>query len=139
MDRISLSTISDSLKYETMGMAIGVLGGGATEFVANELCSALGLDRGGASEVAEVFVRGAVSAIGYVLLEPVMRAVNLNRNDPTGGAFFLFAFTAAQDRFYHVTVRLGQKIASGSFLETESSKGACCSDCAEGKSCSGGR
>jgi hypothetical protein len=142
---VSLATLADSLKFETIGMGLGIVGGGLTEFVANEVVDALqinkrenhsSLDNQIPTIVAEMLVRGAIGALGYILFERVVRAANNRRDDPTEGAYFSYAFGVSQGRLYDVTRKLGMLFSSGAIFRFGSGAPACCDDCAKtGGSC----
>lgn len=146
MDGLSVGMAADSLKFATLGMAVGTAAGGLTEALADLVLEALQLDINPTgrsdSEIpalfATVVIRGGVSVMGYLLAERLMRNVNTRRDDPTEGAYFAFAFGASQARFYAATRQMGMVISSGRLWNaggSDSGSGTdkpCCNSC-EGK------
>lgn len=145
---ITFATLANALKYETLGMTLGIAGGGLTEFVANEVCDALDLhesrnhsnvERQVPSLLAEMIVRGAIGCVGYLLTERVVRMVNAQRDDPTEGAYFAYAFGVSQGRLFDVTRSIGKLISSGKIFHFGEGSGAsaapCCGGCATGAGC----
>lgn len=139
---LSFATAADAIKYETAGMALGLLGGAAVEFVGTEVVKALDIpqERSPSALAAEFVIRGAISAIGYLVFERMAGAVNTSRNDPTGGAYFAYAYGISQRSLFDVTRRLSSLLSSGALFSSAATAPRpkpCCSDCAHGKPCAG--
>ena len=130
--------VADSVKFSSIGLAWGVLTGGATEFVASEIINALDLkEQDIASTLAEVLVRGSLGSIAFLFAGRIFASIDLRRDDPTQGTYFTYGFGTSQFSLYSATVRLSKHISNGFLFGIDTSTAPCCSDCAKsGGSCS---
>lgn len=144
LSMLTFATLANALKYETLGMTLGIAGGGLTELLANEVCDALELhdpsnhssvDKQVPALVAEMIVRGAIGCVGYLLTERMVRMVNAQRDDPTEGAYFAYAFGVSQGKLFDVTRNIGRLISSGKIFGFGAGASACCDGCASGTGC----
>ena len=140
--KMSAAEIADAVKFSTLGLSFGVVTGGLTEWMANEVVDALGLPGthkyGDTAETtAEVLVRGAVGAVAYIFAVRFFSQINSRRDDPTEGTYFTYGFGTAQRNLYEKTLHLAGIISSGAVWGAKAPGGSCCDDCADGKKCSG--
>lgn len=134
---MNLNIVANTLKHSTIGITAGVGAGAVAEYIGDELCHLLSLKRSGeATELmGELFVRAAVAGVVLVAGKFLIDGVNVNFDDPTGGAMFAYGFSAAQPNFYSAAVQLPNAVMHA----VNGSAKPCCSDCANGASCAGNK
>lgn len=143
MTSIGLGQIGNSFKYVTLGLATGLVMGTITERVSDEVINLLDLkdpqSHGLAENFAILITRGTIASLGLLFAAELQQSFTID-NDPTSGTYFVFAFMTAQSGLWDQMKRVQQQL-NGVLpaMRAPPSAGSCCSDCSEGKSCSGGK